>query len=81
MDTRIKRFTKFRTSDGREHDTKEMARQHLRNQELVELFEADSFSGREWDGQEIVNVITSNRALIRDFLDCCDAMERKVVGS
>lgn len=77
MTLTVNKITKWQTSDGTEHSSEEMAHAYILNAEICELFDHIP----EVDSQDIVNVITSNRKQMRGFLDACDAMERKVLGS
>jgi hypothetical protein len=69
----VEKVVKWRTSDGAEHSSEEMAHAYILNADVCELF---SHIGSDPDPQDIVNTITSNRKKIREFLDSCDAMEK-----
>lgn len=71
----IKKITKWRTNDGVEHSSVEMARQHLINRETLRVFER-SADESFWTAQEILNAISANAAKIRRYLDACEAMEK-----
>jgi hypothetical protein len=68
----------WETSDGVTHTSREMAHAYILNADICELFDHLENSA---EPQDIVNTITSNAKAIREFLDACDAMERKVMGS
>jgi hypothetical protein len=72
MTLTVKKITKWETSDGTEHSSKEMAHAYILNAQICELFDHIP----EVESQDIVNVITSHAKAIREFLDASDAMEK-----
>lgn len=73
---RIEKVQAWRTSDGVYHSGPKMAEQHVLNAELIEII------GKEpGDAQDILNIFSSNRKKLREWLDACDAMEREGLES
>jgi len=70
------KIIKWRTSDGAEHSSKEMADQHVLNAEICQNISERLYLRGDVDPQDIVNWMTSNAKQIREFLDACEAMER-----
>lgn len=72
---KIDKITKYRTTDGVEHTTREMAEYHIVNRRLVEdLVQVMEISP---DGaQDILNVLSGRPKIVREWLDKADAMER-----
>jgi hypothetical protein len=68
---KISKITKFRTEDGTEHSTREMAEQFILNAELLEILGASVL-----EPQDILNTLSSHRQKVRDWLNACDAMEK-----
>lgn len=72
--TEFRTITKFVTEDGQEHPTIEAARQHQSNSDMLRELDRSTIYWREnVDTQEVVNWITSNKDLVRQHLDTCDA--------
>lgn len=71
---KIAKFSKWRTSDGVEHSTYQMAEHWIL---LAAIKEAMAASGISDDAiTDAINFIESNRKIIRNLLDACDAMEK-----
>jgi hypothetical protein len=71
---KIEKITKWRTSDGVEHSTQEMAEQYLLNDELLGCLARND---RTWDqAQDLLNDLSNYRKELRAWLDACDAMEK-----
>lgn len=71
---KITKFTKWRTEDGIEHSTQEMAEQHILNEELLDRLVRDDRTRDQ--AQDLLNDLTNYRKELRRWLDACDAMER-----
>lgn len=70
---RIEKVQAWRTSDGTYHSGPKMAEQFVLNAELIGVI--GDLSGR--DAQDVLNALSGNRKLMRQWLDACDAMERE----
>ena len=71
----IEKFTKYRTSDGQEHYSMAMAKQHVANEELRKsLNECWNIMA---EAQDVLNFLSSRRVQVRAWLDLCDAMEKE----
>ena len=75
----ITKVTKWETSDGKVHNSQAMAEHHVMNNAVCDLFDTIYGSCDSIDSQDIVNVITSNKKFIREFLDKCDEMEKAIL--
>jgi hypothetical protein len=67
------KIEKWRTSDGMEHTTREMAHQHIAFVDLSDLL-SERMSLFD-DPTAIVNFMWDHRVSVRAYLDACDAME------
>jgi hypothetical protein len=76
MTITITKVTKWETSDGKIHSSKEMADQHVMNDEIVKSIDAAIYIEAGCDAQDFVNWMASNARMVREFLDACDAMEK-----
>lgn len=70
---KIVKFMKWRTEDGEEHTTPEMANQHILNLQMIEVM-ASHFSSDS--AQDVLNLFSGHRKLVREWLNSCDAMEK-----
>lgn len=70
----ISKIEKWLTSDGVEHTTKEMAEQHVINDEFVASLIRDDRTRDQ--AQDLVNEISGRRDILRRWLYACDAMEK-----
>lgn len=73
----IEKFTKWRTEDGVEHSSPEMAEQHIRNEALCKILsQADHMHA-----QEILNTLSGYAKDVRAWLDANDAATKAVMRS
>ncbi len=72
------KITKWRTPDGVEHSTKEMADHWGLLQQMIEILENRTDLSEE-SAYDVLNAIGTSqvdRQMVRDWLDACDAMEK-----
>lgn len=74
---RIEKVEAWRTSDGTFHSGPKMAEQYVLNAELLQYI--GEVPSRYSDAQDILNTLSGNRKLVRQWLDACDAMEREAL--
>lgn len=73
----VEKVQAWRTSDGTYHSGPMMAEQFVISVELRDVI--GDISDR--DAQDVLNTLSTNRKLVRRWLDACDAMEREALGS
>ncbi len=71
----VTKFEKWRTSDGLEHSTEEMAHYHILNEELLDVLTRNDRHTRN-EAQDILNDLSNYRKELGRWLDACDAMEK-----
>ncbi len=74
---KITSFKKWRTEDGTEHSTLEMAEHWVRSRELIDALVHDDRP--ESEVQNMLNTLSSHPRLVREWLDACDAMEKAAI--
>lgn len=71
----IEKIAKWRTDDGVEHTSPEMAEQHILNELMLDgLTAAPGFTRGQ--AQDILDILSGDRRRARQWLDACDAMEK-----
>lgn len=71
----VETITKWRTDDGVEHSSPEMAEQHIRNEALCKIL-----SGADhMHAQEILNTLSGYAKDVRAWLDANDAAAEAVM--
>jgi hypothetical protein len=71
---KITSFKKWRTEDGTEHVTMEMAVHWVCTCKLVEALTATNRTVAA--AEDVLNDLSSHQKLVRDWLDACEAMNR-----
>jgi len=68
MQLAIGQVTRWRTSDGVEHETEALAVKHVQFQALAEKLDKDLYLREDVDPQDVLKWITVNKAAILKFL-------------
>ena len=75
----IRREEVFRTSDGMAHNSLVESVHHLAWNKLVESIEECGILRRSnLSSADVANAIETNAAVVREYLDACDALRRSL---
>lgn len=70
----VTKLTAWRTSDGAQHATKELADRYVLTDRMIEVLVSYGVASAA-AAQEVVKVYSEDRHLVRAWLDACDAVD------